>query len=861
MSSNGRRASLPIGTCRWLGLLLMGLASLGAVEPSGPDPSQAKQFEKLQEIIRKIELPLREAEKPAALLDAYEAQPYGEFAKVGLCYRNAGEISFTARRVDMLNLTSLVRYKATLPPATEHNRTGVSQTSHPLTAILQRRAGWRTWLTNMEGELLLDLPRNAVRWQTSLPPGLPYEGRRMEVITPLKEPGVYFLKGRLANGAVTQCIVDISGLVLLAKMSADPAGGYGYGYVLDARTGHPVPDAKVRWAGIRKLDAEEARATAKSYRQVEFPLPVGADGSFPLELTHLQDSSLMLEAWTPDGRMTLGGHWMLDRLCRPEVPEPISRRDYFLASDRSCYRPGDQVQVAVWSRSPSESGKEVEVKLYNARSQPIARAVTTMNEHGMSHLTLDVPQGLAVGEYHLSSADCFASVPLMIAQGRTADEIPRIKIHAPTQVVGPEVAFPLTFQLEDPHQERGIDTVIECQVDMLPSEVIADNTGWDWLYGKNHLTNRVQHFSDLGWPWPSYEHPTIVARRQLTTDAEGKAAFDFALASWYQARAELGQKDYRVTAYAVRQGQVVTMATVVIKGPLFVSREITVEEGIRVTMDKPHYRAGEVAQLKIETLPGGPLLLYDRIERGRYARAKLLEVDAGGRTTCLVSVRQENVPERMVEIVGVRRSRCFTSLVRIPVLPERELAIVDLGIARSPAGERAVTLKAVRADGQPLPSARVVMSAYLADLEPSPPSPPAHDFRRFLVSALPVDYRPWTPNSIGEINVDPEPWGYDRVLSPLQTKANYRKHTTACGAHEPHRMPEEFVQKLLAQSIPWPDRGQDAGQYLWETSLTTSEEGVLQVPLRVPANLPDEKVRVRAWVRGNSGEFGQAMIE
>lgn len=861
MSPTGFCPSLSIGTSWGFALLLMGLVNLGAVEPSEPDPFQAKQFEELQEIIRKSELPRRESEKPAALLDAYEAQPYGEFAKVGLCYRNAGEISFTARRVDMLNLTNLVRYKASQPPATEYNPTGVSQTSHPLSAILQRRAGWGTWLTNMEGELLLDFPRNAVKWQQSLPSGLPHEGRRIELTTPLKDPGVYFLKGRLASGSVTQCFVEISGLVLLAKLSADPAGGYGYGYVLDARTGHPVPEAKVRWAGIRNVKSERARGEGATYRQVEFPLPVEADGSFPLELACLQDRSLMLEAWTPDGRMTVGGNWMVDRLCRPQNGESISRKDFFLASDRSCYRPGDQVHVAVWSRSPSESGKEVEVKLLDAMSKPVMTAVTTMNEHGMSHLTLDVPQGLATGEYHLSSASCFASMPLMIAQGRTTDEAPRIKIHAPTQVVGSEVAFPLSFEMRDQHRAPMKDTVIECQVDMLPSVVITDNHGWDWLYGKNHLTNRVQHFSDLGWPWPCYEHPRIVARQQLTTDAEGKAAFDFTLAPWYRAGAELEQKDYRVTAYAVRQGQVITMATAVVKGPPFVSRGITVEEGIRVTMDKPHYRAGEVAQLKIETLPGGPLLLYDRIERGRYARAKLVEVDAEGRATCLVSVRQEHLPERMVEIVGVRRSRCFTSLVRIPVLPERECVIVDLGMARNPAGERAITLKAVRADGRPLPSARVVMSAYLADLEPSPTSPSAHDFRRFLVSALPVDYRPWTPNSIGEINVDPEPWGYDGVLSPLQTKTNSRKHTTACGTNEAHRMPEKFVQKLLAQSIPWPHRGQDAGRYLWETSLTTSEEGVLQVPLRVPADLPDDKIRVRAWVRGPGGEFGQAVLD
>lgn len=861
MSPTGLRASLPIRACWGLGLMLMGLASLRAVETSEPDPTQAKQFAELQEVIRKSELPRRESEKPTALLDAYEAQPYGEFAKVGLCYRNAGEISFTARRVDMLNLTALVRYKATFPPATEYHPTRVTQVCHPLSAILQRRVGWRTWLTNVEGELLLDFPRNAVKWQQSLTPGLPHEGCRMEVTTPLKEPGVYFLKGRLANGSVTQCIVDISGLVLLAKLSADPAGGGGYGYVLDARTGHPLPDAKVRWAGIRNLDAEEARGTAKSYRQVEFPLPVGEDGSFPLELVHLQGSSLMLEAATPDGRMAVAGQWMLDRLLWPGRPEPRSQAEYFLASDRSHYRPGDQVHVAIWSRSPSESGKKVEVKLWNAKSRIVRTAVTKMNEHGMSHLVLDLPQGLAAGVYHLRADGSSTSAPLMIAQGRTADETPRIKIHAPTQVVGPEVAFPLSFQLEDPHQEPMKGTVIECQVDMLPSKVITDHNGWDWLYGKNHLTNRVQHFSDLDLPWPSYEHPIIVARQQLTADAEGKAALDFRLAPWYQARADRGQQDYQVTAYAVRQGQVMTMASTMVRGAPIAPKHVSLEDGIRVTMDKPYYRAGEVAQLKIETLPGGSLLLYDRIEGGRYARAKLLEVDAEGRATYLVSVREEHVPERMVEIVGVRRSRCFTSVVRIPVLPERELAFVDLDIVKNPAGERAVTLKAMRANGQLLPFARVVVSACLTDLEPFPPAPTSPDFRRFLVSAHPVDYRPWTPNSIGEVNVDPEPWGYDGVLSPLQTKADSRRHKTICRGRESHRMPEDFVQRLLTQSIPWPDHGRDAGRYLWEPSLTTSEEGVLQVPLRVPADVPDEKIRVRVWVRGNSGEFGQAVLE
>lgn len=83
----------------------------------------------------------------------------------------------------------------------------------------------------------------------------------------------------------------------------------------------------------------------------------------------------------------------------------------YLFTDRSLYRPGQTVYYKGIIREGNEiltdQKEEINVELYNANSEPVAKITKTVNEYGSFSGSFKLPQNLLNGRFYIEADDEF----------------------------------------------------------------------------------------------------------------------------------------------------------------------------------------------------------------------------------------------------------------------------------------------------------------------------------------------------------------------------------------------------------------------------------------------------------------------
>ncbi|MEQ1750195.1 MAG: hypothetical protein ABL974_12275, partial [Prosthecobacter sp.] len=158
------------------------------------------------------------------------AMPAGKEAKLQLVFRNAKKISLSARKVDVVKLLADTEaYLRSEPQEPDWSQLNIS-------SIGQR-------LLEKDGDKYLGKP--AAEWSQELEPRANHWDKRVDVPTPLKNVGAYFVEGTFEGGNKTRALLWLEGLVIVKTMQANAA----HYFVADAVTGTPVAGAMVKFFG------------------------------------------------------------------------------------------------------------------------------------------------------------------------------------------------------------------------------------------------------------------------------------------------------------------------------------------------------------------------------------------------------------------------------------------------------------------------------------------------------------------------------------------------------------------------------------------------------------------------------------
>ena len=203
------------------------------------------------------------------------------------------------------------------------------------------------------------------------------------------EAGLYFCKtipdGRAdASGGG---VMRVSSLQLIARSTMDNRIEM---VVLDKRSGHPIPDAKV-FLYVRK---------GNDYVfQKEYVSDVSGKVFFHKEADVIYcKAGLVDDKYMPIIRFVAG----VNRYQAPQKEEKVH-----LFSDRSIYRPGQVIQYSGLAYTQEgdvvcvAEGRSFKVGLYDANRQEIGRTSVQSDTFGTFHGTFVLPEGILPGDYRL----------------------------------------------------------------------------------------------------------------------------------------------------------------------------------------------------------------------------------------------------------------------------------------------------------------------------------------------------------------------------------------------------------------------------------------------------------------------------
>ena len=167
-------------------------------------------------------------------------------------------------------------------------------------------------------------------------------------------------------------------------------------YVVDNETGRPVSGVKVQFR--KKLPVMAERSAGWENRGIERELVTGADG-----VVEVTEDTLYVRAVRNGEDYTDWNHYYHYRMEPEEHEEEVVSQ---LFTDRSIYRPGQQVQgsVLVYRQLGDEvkvvQGETYTLTMEDAKLKKLMTKELTTNEYGTATFQVDLPEDCEVGMLH-----------------------------------------------------------------------------------------------------------------------------------------------------------------------------------------------------------------------------------------------------------------------------------------------------------------------------------------------------------------------------------------------------------------------------------------------------------------------------
>ena len=409
--------------------------------------------------------------------DSVETVPAGTKPLLPLVFRNATTIHLTAAPVDMeAVLADTIAYLKSNPRELDWQRMNSSQIASRL--IQQKQSKF--------------IGKPAATWEAKLSPRENHRDTRTEIEAPLKEPGAWWITGKMANGNEFHTLVWIIDSVLVQRSAGDNLQWW----LADADSGAPVTDADIDYFGYRTIhhDRKTPLGRRMDVRTKEFKRVTDADGKSLLKSGDWdQDYSWLAVARKPGRAPAFFGFQPF--YINSASSESGERDVTYGISDRPLYKPGDQVHVKYYLRrvgyfDPDDSrwaAKTGELIVHNGRGEEALRMQNlTTDDLGAVETSFIIPKDAVLGNWSAIFTvpnQISATVSFQVEEYRKPEY--EVKVEAPTEPVKLGDTFTATVKANYFHGApvRKADVEIIVKRGSV-TEPWLPGWRWDWLFGR-----------------------------------------------------------------------------------------------------------------------------------------------------------------------------------------------------------------------------------------------------------------------------------------------------------------------------------------------------------------------------------------
>ncbi|MGE0761204.1 MAG: MG2 domain-containing protein, partial [Pirellulaceae bacterium] len=523
-------------------------------------------------------------------------QPEGQGATVEFRFRNATQVSFEARRIDVAGLLAEVKRYLRSNPA---------------------RFDWSMIQIQNIGSWILQQPRQpfigerVATWKQTLSPLPQHFDRRITITTPLREAGAYLVTASLPDGNRSTIVLWVDDMAIVHQTLA---GGNHY-FVADAVTGAPIPGANVEFFGFRPeaVRNNRPRVVTKNFAEL-----TNRDGQLVPSARDLADDyQWLVIARTKEGRFAHLGFnsvWTADY-----HDAQYNEVKVYCITDRPVYRPGQKVHYKFWIRHAQYdndrsnfAGQTFPIELHDPRGEKIQTWSHTSDAYAGLEGEWEIPNDATLGTYQL----------LVTQHGGGSFRVEEYKkpefevtVQAPDEPVklGEKIEARINakYYFGAPVTQATVKYKVTRQEH---SQQWYPAAPWDWCFGRGYWWYAYDYTWYPGWNrwagclrpspwwWPMpVDPPEVVAEREVAIGADGTLVVEIDT----QVAQELhGDSDHRYTITAEVRDE--SRRIIVGQGDVLVTRE---PFKVFSWVDRGYYRVGDTvnASFLAQTLDNRPV--------------------------------------------------------------------------------------------------------------------------------------------------------------------------------------------------------------------------------------------------------------
>lgn len=536
-------------------------------------------------------------------------QPAGEGATVDFRYRNGGQVSFTARPVDIeLLLKDLKTYLNSKPKQLDWQQLNIGQIGYRIVHQDQKKY----------------LGKQVAEWSLDLDPAAGHLDRRVTVQTPLQKAGAYFVTAKMKDGNTSHIVLWVADTAIATKRVENGA----WYYVADARTGEPIEKANVEFFGWQQkyLGNRQYQITTKNFAEFS-----DATGQVTPEKRATPNGYQWIVIARKEGRMAFHGFGSVWHGTTRE--QTFQQLKVYTVTDRPVYRPEHKVQFRLWIRQAKYdldnvslfANREFTVRIMNPRNEKAFEEKFTTDEFGGIDGEYTLPEEAVPGSWSLQ----------VVPQQMKVDGIPgqvnvgggvnfrveeykkpefEVLVEAPEESVQLGEKFSATIRAKYYFGAPVTQATVNYRVTRTTrGEPWFPRRPWDWFYGPGYWWFGKSNDWYPGWqqwgclpphpPWWGNRHnpPEVLLENEVAIGPDGtvQVEIDTEIAAKLHGDED---HDYEITAEVTDDSR----RTITGTGNIIVSRE-----PFRVVtwVDRGFYRSGDTVQARMQamTLDGKPV--------------------------------------------------------------------------------------------------------------------------------------------------------------------------------------------------------------------------------------------------------------
>ncbi|TWW12319.1 hypothetical protein E3A20_01980, partial [Planctomyces bekefii] len=287
--------------------------------------------------------------------------------------------------------------------------------AYPLDFLKEIESSQTSYYVGKRTELLQELLKKPapMAWTTELPDLKDFRSHKTYVTTPLKNHGLYtiLVSARPDFQEAENTITGVSLLITdIAILEADGSNKHRNLMVVDAQSGAPLAGIPVRLYSAEREKNFKLSKTLRTdnFGQIQIPKAHSNSSSnskskFNAAKPYQEDHAIIVaqrgDAWALSTHRNFYGENSADS----------TKQETLLFTDRGIYRPGQKIFWKVLAyeaardqgRFKNAAGAAVTVSLHDTNGKEVDQVKIVANEFGTAAGTFEIPQGRALGPWHL----------------------------------------------------------------------------------------------------------------------------------------------------------------------------------------------------------------------------------------------------------------------------------------------------------------------------------------------------------------------------------------------------------------------------------------------------------------------------